>query len=476
MKQDNGRIIRFLLGIIFFFLSISSYAAPVWTFTPISGFPPTVTVARGGGTATIKYTITNQSSTTHSLIMNSITGINQVTTNAGDCAIQFVLGNQQSCTLELLATGDLLQKNVTGGPVVCEHGSPLECYQPGSGNRLNVTVVNPTTTTLTSSLTSLALSVNNTGLNAALTGHPRQITFTNTGVIAATNVTYSASPALPSGTSISPASCGNVQPGATCTLTITPGATATSTPVTLTVQGSNTNTLTPAINVLTYGSTYETGFVFSIDDTYADFPESVSVGGKVAALSDQVSAGSGIIWSSNSSGTFDGGVSIWGIDQISTTTSPDPNGSSLSPATLVSGQSNCNGSTSGSCDSTNIIAFYSPPTTTPAISSSFYAAGRCQGTIGNYSDWYLPAICEEGYATLSSCGTSIAPTIQNMQSNLFDNGDVGGLTGLYWSSTEYSDESLGHSWSQDFTAGGGQSPIAKSVLLGVRCVRAMTPN
>jgi hypothetical protein len=104
---------------------------------------------------------------------------------------------------------------------------------------------------------------------------------------------------LPSGTTITPASCTNIAPLGTCVLTIRPGATPSAvaydtnpTPITLSVQGTNTNTLTPTLNIVALASVYQSGFIYSIDDTT---PITRSIGGKVAALTDQ---SNGIIWSS----------------------------------------------------------------------------------------------------------------------------------------------------------------------------------
>lgn len=49
--------------------------------------------------------------------------------------------------------------------------------------------------------------------------------------------------------------------------------------------------------------------------------QSNSIGGKVPALADQ---SGGIIWSSDSAGSYDGGVSIYGISETSTTLTPHP--------------------------------------------------------------------------------------------------------------------------------------------------------
>ncbi|MCL9684617.1 DUF1566 domain-containing protein [Legionella maioricensis] len=442
-------MIRFFMCMgSFFLLSVSQAGVPLWTFTPLTATKVSVSVS---GTAIIQYIVTNQSRKSHTLVMAPITGISQIT--GGSCDNPFILGPQKSCTLTLQVTGRTLQGNVVGGPVVCQQGNLLQCYQPSASKRLNIKFASvPSETTLAASIPSLALQTS---------GVARIITITNTGTDIATNVTYSLSPSLPAGTTIMPASCGTLAPAGTCVLTITPGATPSAmpgdtnpTPISLTISGDNTNTLTPTINILTYGSVYQSGFIFNIDDTT---PNSGSIGGTVAALIDQVApAPNGIIWSSNGNGgtsadaAFD---AIPGIYQNSST-----------PLDA------CNGNLDGACNTRVIVNFY------PAVNLNFYAAGFCKETISGYTDWYLPAICEMGYDSLNigtTCGTQAVPISQNMQSNLVNNGNIGGLAGSYWGSTEDVFNIPTNSFFQDFTSG-NQGSGGKNFQIGVRCVRAIS--
>lgn len=107
------------------------------TFTPLT--PTTLTVSTNS-TATVSYQVMNQSHTPHTLLMNIIPGITQVTTS-GYCPNPFVLGYRQSCILNLVINGGALSGNVSGGPIVCEHGNPNECYQPSSAESLHITRV-----------------------------------------------------------------------------------------------------------------------------------------------------------------------------------------------------------------------------------------------------------------------------------------------------------------------------------------------
>lgn len=304
-------------------------------------------------------------------------------------------------------------------------------------------------TTLTPSLAALALAVNDTTVNAALTGTARQIIISNTGSIPATNVSISY-PTWPSGTTAS-STCGStLAPAATCSITVTPGPNATSactseiapTPGVVSITSDESGSSLFTVTVLGYGCVYQGGYVFAIDDTTAN---TGSISGKVAALTDQAPTNpNGVDWSPN--GDF---FNILGIDENST--------------------SPCAGNTDGACDTAQIVAHYL------ASSPSSYAAGLCLATIDAYSDWYLPAICELGadeFSYGSGCGVLSSPLIQNMESNL-----VGSSVpfGFFWSSTQYSGLPTQAAWLQYFGPGESEQFNAlKNNLPGVRCARALT--
>lgn len=132
-------------------------------------------------------------------------------------------------------------------------------------------------------------SAKNPRLNAALTGVPRTIAIANTGRYDAKGVTTIFSSALPVDASCS-SDYGSVLPaGSSCTITITPGPmppsaplVQTSTPPALLFVGENTNALTATIHILSHGSVYQAGYVFTLDDSMT---RTASVGGKVLALS-----------------------------------------------------------------------------------------------------------------------------------------------------------------------------------------------
>ncbi|HVY07960.1 MAG TPA: hypothetical protein VHB46_18435 [Burkholderiales bacterium] len=322
----------------------------------------------------------------------------------------------------------------------------------------------PTPPALTASVSSLALAASGQTLYSPSstiqpplpTGVPRKITITNTGSAPATGVTVSSS-GLPSGTSITSDTCNGatLAASASCTLTITPGSTpthtagsTTPTPATVSISGGNTNTVAVSVSVLTYGSLYQNGYVFALDDTTAD---TASVGGKAAAQTDSYGS-----WGATSS--------VGGINETSTALDASSN-----PPT------SCNGNLDGACNTARIKSF-------AGSNFSSYAAGKCGGTISGRSDWYLPAICEFGFAGSAGCGSSSFPTLQNMQISLISHGgieNIGGIADAFvnqWSSTESAMLSSAV-WQYDFTydVNGTNGRALKSSTGSIRCARALTP-
>ena len=348
----------------------------------------------------------------------------------------------------------------------------------GGANVTNVSVSCVTnTTTLSTSVSSLALS--KTGYTEyGVSGTPssgvaRTITVNNAGAYPAVNLSI-AYPTWPSGTNASSTCGSSLAASSSCTITITPGNTATSdgtnpctttgtAPVaqTISISADNASTVSSTAVILGYGCIMQGGYIYAFDDTTS---ASTSVGGKAATTSNQ---SSGIIWASNGSGGTSN-IAIYGISETSTTSSPNPSSGQ------VTGQTACNGNIDGSCDSNNIYVYYQTTATNNPINTSLYATGLCKATISGFSNWYLPAICEMGYGTSASCGTSGTPTLQNMQSNLVDTLSL--LSGNYWSSTEYSGSPTNGAWFQVFASGGGSGPVTsgKGTTFAVRCSQALT--
>lgn len=503
-------------------MALAYAGAPLWTFAPLTA---TTVMVPAYDSATVKYQITNQSKRPHTLVMNAIPGITQVTT-AGNCPNPFVLGYQQSCILNLTINGSALSRNVMGGPVVCQQGNLNQCYQPSRANSLMITKMpSEAQTVLTTSVSDLALSV--TGLTEyGVSGTPssglaRIITITNTGSNTAVNLSV-IPPTWPAGTTSS-TTCGSVLAASnSCTITVTPGDTATSdgtnpcsttgtapVPGIVQVTADNASTVSSNVVVLSYGCIYQGGYIYAFDDTTVN---TGNVGGKVVTTTNQAALfPNGIVWSSNGgTGHGSGGVNpidvsydkLPGIDETSTSSTSSPTYSTF--ATFFSStytNSNpfsaasfnaCNGRSDGFCNTGNILTFYNQLIThynslgtAPFTASSgptnatYYAAGLCSGTINSYSNWYLSAICELGYDTLNlgtGCGSSGAPTLQNMQSSLVDFNNLNLLAGIYWSSTEVLGDSQFVVWNQFFASGGSsfQANDTKATQLAVRCSRALT--
>ncbi len=239
----------------------------------------------------------------------------------------------------------------------------------------------------------------------------RQLTITNTSsLFTATNVTFSISPALPSQTTISPTAaqgCGNIAPLGHCVLSIAPGTTPTApapnapNPSVLTASGTNTNTVTSSVTVLTYGNSYQSGYVFSMDDTPV---LTQSIGGKVSSLSNVAT----VPWDASSG----------------------CNAATPSQCVPVPNTTNFNGVD-------NTVMIFSALTRAGETPLSF-AAGQCvENRTGGYSNWYLPAICELGTDITSTLckANSGDPLIQNVK-NVYNAYPAYPNNVFYWSSTQ----------------------------------------
>jgi len=378
--------------------------------------PATVTYSIGGTTSGLNGSLTVKNNSTDQLIISSsgtftfTTPINQ----GGQYNVTITAQpNSQTCVLSN-ASGTNVTANVTSISISCTNNSP--------------------------GTTSLSLSTSTLALKTS--GVVRTFIVTNTGQNPALNIIVSTSPTLPTGTTKSSTCSASLAPASSCNITISPGSTASpvasagtaALPSVFTIAGSNTNSLNANVYILAYGSIYQSGYLFSIDDSTAS---TSSIGGKVLALSDQ------------------SGPSQWSTTYINLGISEDTS-------------SPCNGAYDGNCDTTQIVSSY---LTTPY---SNYAAGLCKSTINGYGDWYLPAICELNKAPTYTPAICNAAT-QDIQSNLVDSSIVS-LNGYYWSSTEYSVNPTNSAWLNYFASGGGGTPLLafKSFQLAVRCVRSLS--
>jgi hypothetical protein len=334
-----------------------------------------------------------------------------------------------------------IQQWILDGAVVQKGGDVYTLTDVLTNHLVRVTFAQ---TTLTPSVAALGLSVNDTTVNANLTGNPRQVIISNTGSIPATNVAISY-PTWPPGTTASSTCAATLAPAATCSITVTPGVNATSdctsgiapTPGVVSVSSDESNSTLVSVTVVGYRCIYQGGYVFAIDDTTAN---TGSIGGTVAAVADQAS---GADWSSD---FFD----IPGIDEGST--------------------SPCIGNSDGACDTAQIVAHYSadPP--------SSYAAGACLANISGFTDWYLPAICEMSFSAGNNagCGSAGSPLIQNMNSNIGP-ATLGASGSFYWTATEFSANPTVGAWGQFLGSSfSEQVPLVKNGNpSSVRCARAL---
>jgi hypothetical protein len=437
-------------------------------YATIEVMPTTLDIEAGGFSGSVS--VTNLSPLLTANFSAPVIADLSVATLSPSSTCTGTLAPESSCTYVFTSTG------LAGTTTTATINTNTMTTRPTSITTTILITANPPVV-LSQSLNRLALSVKNTALNNALTGNPRHITITNTDpTFTAFNVAYD-STALPFGTTITPATCGNILAGGTCVITIHPGANPSATaynlnptPITLNIEGENTNALTLPVNILSYGSVYESGFVFAINDSYAAYPIGVSVGGKVASLNN-LALPAGVVWDTT------------------------PQCTSL--------QRNCTNTnaTSGINGIDNTIKIYntlnssSPPTPS-------YAARVCVDFAdGGFNDWFLPAICEMGKTDPGGIEAPIcvnSPT-QNIRSNLpgLLTPTCTGLkcligptptttTTLYWSSTQYPPSSTGKvnaAYTQNFYNKGSQSPVSKGTVAGggglnmfpIRCARPLTP-
>lgn len=377
-------------------------------------------------------------------------------------------------------------------------------------------------TSLSVSTSRLALSVNNPAQHPALSGAARDITLSNTGVVNATNlvVTFNG---LPAGTSTSSTCADVLAPGASCTVTVTPGPSPTSAcntgiapiPGAALFSASNAAAVTTDLVVLTHGCQYQGGFIYAIDDTT---PSSVSIGGRVTSLVDQAGPGVGmspqsspIIWSSNGAGGSSVDVSfdiIPGTLSIDTLDASYWSAAAYFSVTYTGGAfpalsdfAPCDSATDGACNTHNIVTFYDavrtnyisselPPfaVSSGPTNTKYYAAGLCTETIDNYSDWYLPAVCEVNSAGVAYC----PPDAQSISGTLgFLLGDpwqptprtscsppagADCLAGPYWTSTSHVSllDAIPAMGVQLSTSSSLAVIVGKSSALGARCSRKLT--
>ncbi len=468
-----------------------SYAStPLWTFTPLTA---TTLSVPSNDTATVQYSVTNQSSRVHTLSMKSIQGITQITSGLGICGNPFTLQSKASCTLSLLVDGSQLTSPINDGPIVCEQSSALQCYRPASRDIPHITQA--------PAIADATIIVTGSPLTLAVNGTAGTLTINNTSlIVTATNITSNfIGTALDGNVTETGNTCANLAPQASCTLTYTPGSTAVA-QTNFPIQGSNTNAVTAAIemegatltNIQPSSGPASGGTGFTLTGTVLTGATGITFGGAAATSINVVNSTTvTAVTPAHATGV---------VDVVITT----PNGS----ATLTNGYTYLttavgepafggtiaclntgNNLIAATADNSTGIEWGGSGITTSATSAtdgasntdtivnalgagSTYAAGLCsnyevdsQGNTpcesGNtcYSDWFLPA------------GNSVGPLAQ-LHCLYTNQGAIGGFaSAFYWSSTENDSSSA---WLQNFN-GGGQVDDPKNTNQRVRCVRSFTP-
>lgn len=293
MKFNLKKQIHF--SAIFWLAATTAFAAtqPKFSIVPSTQGGNVVQLIQGD-IVTTSYQVTNNLPTTKTLTMKPIPGVTQKTRGAGVCGNKFTLAHGQSCTLNLLIDSRqmVLGTKTFQAPEVCIGTTQLSCTKPWASNYLviDVLVVPPIFSSL--SVSTLDVVTATDVILPSPTGW-KTITITNAGPLDAVGMTYTFSPALPTGTIVDN-QCPVILVGNTCVLTLKPGATPSTPPSTLpipapglpavlpipsvmTIKGTDTHTLMVDLTVLTYGNVYQGGYVFDIDALTADR----NVGGKV---------------------------------------------------------------------------------------------------------------------------------------------------------------------------------------------------
>ena len=490
------RILAFLCSV---FMITSVFAGiPVWTFEPLTA---TTIAVPANGSAIVQYRVTNQSSRPHTLSLQPIQGITQITTGLGICGNPFVLSSKNSCILSLQIMGNQLNNPITDGPVVCQQGNPNQCYRPGSDNILRITQAPP--------ITDAVITVTGSPLTLTFSGPTGQLTINNTSTqVTATNIVSDfTGTALDGNVTETGNTCASVPPSSSCTLTYTPGN-AVVPQTNFTIQGTNTNALTAAI-AIDSGSTLTainptsgtasggTGFILTgtgltgatnltfdgIAATSVNVVNSTTITGVTPAHA--VGVVDVAIDTPVGGATLAGGYTYvttavglpalggiiaclnGGLNNLIAATADNSTGIEWGGYGITTGIVN---TTNGANNTSNIVAALGANGGTP------YAAQLCnnfevdsQGNTpceaGNacYNNWFLPA------------GNNLTATGQ--LNCLFTNRvAIGGFTlDRYWSSTEFNIFPQFNAWNQAFNSGsqGGFGKNTNSVR--VRCVRAFTP-
>ena len=505
--KANFLITRLFIGVVSLFLLgvVEAANTPVWTFTPLTA---TTLSVPSNDTAVVQYQVTNQSRRTHTLIMQPIQGITQLTTGLGICGNPFVLVYGASCTLSLQVNGSQLIEPISDGPVVTEQVSPLEPYRPAASDILHITQAAP--------ITDATITVTGSPLTLTTNGPTGTLTINNTSlIVTATNITSNfTGTALDGNVTETGNTCASVAPLNNCTLTYTPGSTVVS-QTDFPIQGTNTNAVTAAIKIdtgitltnvspssgpasggtgvtltgtgltgatsVTFGGTAATGVnVVSSTTVTAVTPAHATGAVNVVITTPSGSAtdtnGYTYLTTAVGQSAYGGVVACLngGVNNLVAATADNP-----ASSIQWGGFGTTTNATSTTDGATNTATIVNCLTTTAGggcpgnISINTYAAGVCStyevdslghtpcqtGNTCYNTGWFLPAGNNTGASGQLNC--------------LYTNQvAIGGFaSAFYWSSTEFDAFSA---WIQDFS-GGGQLFGSKDSTNQVRCVRGFIP-
>lgn len=226
------RLIGFAVALVFAGPAIG--AVPVVDVAPLT---PTTLTLTPHDEAFVRYQVTNQSSVTRTLAMRPIVGI-EIATAVGDCADPFTLAAHASCVLDLHVIGSQMVGDIIGGPVVCNSGNALQCYQPAAAGQLHVTLVPVPTAVIEASPATLAIAV---GSVAAIT-----VSNAADSPVSAQNLSVAVPPA--SSIVVDPGNCAAaLPPGASCTLQV--GGSVPESATVLVIAGDDTTSASVAVTL-----------------------------------------------------------------------------------------------------------------------------------------------------------------------------------------------------------------------------------
>lgn len=479
------RILAFLCSV--FMITAVFAGTPLWTFEPLTA---TTVAVPANGTAVVQYRVTNQSSKPHTLTMQAIRGIAQITTGLNVCGNPFVLSGKNSCILSLQINGSQLNGPVTDGPVVCQQGNLNQCYRPSSTNILRITRGPVPMATISVNPTTLLFAENSTG----------DVTVTNNAgsPVAAENVVAT----IPGGSNISVQSttCGaSLAVGTSCTITFASGTQEG--PTTIPIAGDNTNTVNVDVTVtsqplISITNPIQQSMVVAVSGTALSLEVTNNAGSAVNAnaitVSNKAACPNLSVDDSNCTSVAPGASCTLELTSNSPyapcTITVSGSNTANSPTTLIafshlgglvfqesagsgkvvidvaqgfnsrwtSAFSNIAGATSPDDGVGNTDAIVAD--TACLNDTNNCAAQRCRD-LG--VDWYLPARNELSAVHGALCSNLAIPC------------NFGGFSSAwYWSSSQGVSDLA---WVVFFPSGVVVNGDSKNVVLPVRCVRAFTP-